>query len=145
MLVKRLLLMVFALCLVVSCGREKDISGEVGSPEYVAELFFLTLFEDQDVQKAAQLANGKLSRIMLSYGSARQYTRSALNLSFDTIKVEIDRSTRNVRQQYDDVAKIRVMLSGTNDGEKVDDMRVLVLTKRKGKWFVDKVEADKFL
>ncbi len=127
-----------------ACDDGPKVTGDSNSPEYAATVFFYTLYEQKDLNKAAEMASPKLARIMRSYGTASQFARNLLNMQFDTVTIEVDRTSRSVRKRYGDKATINLIFSGQHLGNKVDDFRSVVLVKRKGTWFIDRIKADPY-
>ena len=90
------------------------------------------------------MATPKMARIMRSYGTAKQFARNLINLQYDSVKIEVDMTNQSLREQYGDYAKVNLVFTGMLRGEQVDDMRSVQMIRKKGKWYVDKVNPDPF-
>ena len=53
-------------------------------------------------------------------------------------------TNQSLREQYGDYAKVNLVFTGMLRGEQVDDMRSVQMIRKKGKWYVDKVNSDPF-
>lgn len=133
------------LLLLVACGDDKsNVNAQWGTPEYIASEFFLALYNDKDLDKVKQLSTKEYADLMESYGTVRQVGRTLMNMSFDNVEVRVNRSGGNLREQYEDVAEITLLLTGPHDGKQVDEMRVVEMVKRNSRWVVHSVKVDKF-
>ncbi|WP_105254797.1 hypothetical protein [Pseudoalteromonas sp. T1lg75] len=132
------------LVLLSACGQEDKISGDPNSPGYVASQYFFALFNHDSLERASEHAAPKLTRIMYAYGSAEQFTRSVLNMQFDQVSIELDRTEMSVREQYGDHATINLVFTGDFQGKKVDDMRSVKLSRDGISWVVTEVIPDPY-
>lgn len=141
----RIFITAFIMILLTACSDDgPEVSGDNDSPEYAATVFFYAIYEEKDLKKTMSLATPKLARIIKSYGSTRQFARNLINMQFDTVTIEIDRTSKSIRKRYGDKATITLIFSGTLNGNKVDDMRSVKLISKKGKWFVEKIVDDPY-
>lgn len=113
-------------------------------PGDTAKAYFDALYNQKDLQKAMTMAMPQLSRIMESYGTAKQFSRSIMNLQYDEVVLEIDMSNSSLREQYGDKAKINVIFTGYLNGKKIDDMRSVNMLKIRGKWYIKEILADPY-
>lgn len=142
---KQALLLIFASFLLFGCGQQgAKVTGDPNSPGYTATHYFYALFLDKDLEKASQYTTPKLTRIMRSYGSARQFTRSVMNLSYDKVTIEIDNTDASLREQYGDEAVIGLVFEGYFNDKKIDELRQVKMVKQKGRWYVAKIIADPY-
>lgn len=133
------------LFLLSACSEEPPpVNAQWGTPEYIASQFFIALYNDKDLDKAKALSTPEYADLMESYGNVRQVGRTMMNMSFDSVEVRVNRSGGNLREQYEDSADIAILLTGQHDGKQVDEMRVVELIQRKGRWVVQTVQVDKF-
>lgn len=131
--------------LVTACAEEKPkVNAQWGSPEYNASQFFHALYNEKDLEKAKSLSTREYADLMESYGSVRQVGRILMNVSYDSVDIRINRSGGNLREQYEDVAEIAILLTGTNDGKQIDELRNVEMVKQNGRWLVQMVKVDKF-
>ncbi|MEM0514751.1 hypothetical protein WCN91_04785 [Pseudoalteromonas sp. YIC-827] len=132
------------LVLLSACGQEDKITGDPNSPGYVASQYFFALFNHNSLEQASEHASPKLTRIMYAYGSADQFTRSVLNMQFDHVNIELDRTDMSVREQYGKSATINLVFTGDFQGKKVDDMRTVKLSRNGMSWMVTEVVPDPY-
>lgn len=133
----------FIVCLfLAACGDSVQTLGD--SPGDTAIAYFDALYNQKDLQKASTMATPNLSRIMKSYGTAKQFARNLVNLQYDEVVIEVDMTNMSVREQYGDNAKINLIFTGYFNGDKVDDMRSVKMLRKKGKWYIDKIVADPY-
>jgi opacity protein-like surface antigen len=131
------------LCLfLVACSDDVKKLGD--SPGDTATAYFDALYNQQDLQKATTMATPNLTRIMKSYGTAKQFTRNLVNMQYDEVVIEVDMTNMSVREQYGDNAKINLIFTGYINGNKIDDMRSVKMLRKKGKWYIDKIVADPY-
>ena len=130
-------------CLFISaCGDSGKTLGD--TPGDTATAYFDALYNQQDLQKASTMATPNLTRIMKSYGTAKQFSRNLVNMQYDEVVIEVDMSDVSVREQYGNNAKINLVFTGYLNGEKVDDFRSVKMLRKKGKWYIDKIVADPY-
>ena len=140
---KRLYLLL--ILLLAACSEDKPkVNAQWGTPEYNASQFFHALYNEKDLEKAKQMSTAEYADLMESYGSVRQVGRILINVSFDSVDIRINRSGGNLREQYDDVAEIAILLTGTHDGKQIDELRNVEMVEKNGRWLVQMVKVDKF-
>ncbi|MFU2509216.1 hypothetical protein [Pseudoalteromonas sp. ASV78] len=132
------------LLLLSGCGNDDSPKGEKNTPGNSATLFFDTLYNEQDLTKASTMATPRMARIMKSYGTSKQFARNLVNMQYDNVVIEVDMTNMSLREQYGDTANINLIFTGQFNGNKVDDMRSVKMVRKKGNWYVDKINADPF-
>ncbi len=139
-----LLVSLFAVTL-FGCGdKEPEHKGDTDGPGYAATMYFYAIYRDKDINKASEYTTPRLSRIMQSYGSAEQFARNLLNLQYDEVNIEVDRTDMAIRQQYGDKATINLIFSGMNNGKRIDDFRSVNMVRKGGRWYVEKIKDDPY-
>ena len=133
-----------ALFILFGCGSDESTRGDKSNPGFVATMYFDAIYNKKDFDAAIQLATPKMGRIMRSYGTAKQFARNLINLQYDSVTIEVDMTNQSLREQYGDDAKVNLVFTGMLRGEQVDDMRSVQMIRKKGKWYVDKVNPDPF-
>ena len=129
----------------LGCAEDKPaVNAQWGTPEYNASQFFNALYNEKDLQKAKLMCTAEYAALIESYGSVRQVGRSMMNMSFDTVEVRVNHSGGNLREQYEDIAKIDILLVGHLDGKQINEMRTVELVKQNGNWLIKTVQIDKF-
>ncbi|WP_404340407.1 hypothetical protein [Pseudoalteromonas mariniglutinosa] len=143
---KKIIYLFALLCslLLVGCGSEDSPKGEKNTPGNTASLFFNALYNEQDLDKATQFATPKLTRIMKSYGTANQFARNLINMQYDEVIIEVDMTDMSIRQQYGDKATINLIFTGYFNGTKIDEMRSVKMIRKKGNWYIEKINPDPF-
>ncbi|MEQ3515140.1 hypothetical protein ABMY35_17605 [Pseudoalteromonas sp. BZB3] len=137
-------LLLLVLVTLFGCGSDESARGDKSSPGYAATMYFDAIYNRKDFDAAIQLATPKLGRIMRSYGTAKQFARNLVNLQYDSVTIEVDMTNQSLREQYGDDAKVNLVFTGMLRGEQVDDMRSVQMIRKKGKWYVDKINPDPF-
>tara|TARA_R110002126_G_scaffold15664_2_gene63913 strand:- start:444 stop:869 length:426 start_codon:yes stop_codon:yes gene_type:complete len=130
--------------LLVGCSEKPKSNAHWGTPEHIATEFFHALYNEKDLEKAKSLSTEEYAVLLDSYVTARQAARTLLNMSYDTVTVEVNRSGQNLRQQYDDDAEVTLVFTGEFDGKQVDNMRTVTMVKQSGNWLVKTVKTDPF-
>jgi len=137
-------LLLLVLITFFGCGSDESARGDKSSPGYAATMYFDAIYNKKDFDAAIQLATPKMGRIMRSYGTAKQFARNLVNLQYDSVTIEVDMTNQSLREQYGDDAKVNLVFTGMLRGEQVDDMRSVQMIRKKGKWYVDKINPDPF-
>ena len=126
------------------CGNDNSPQGETDTPGNNAAIFFDILYNQQDLNKASTMATPRMARIMKSYGTAKQFARNLVNMQYDDVVIEVDRTNKSLREQYGDKANINLIFTGYFNNTKIDDMRSVKMIRKKGNWYVDKINPDPF-
>ena len=140
------LIMLFAVAFLTACGSDdsgKSVKAAGSSPEYAATKFFYAIYDDKNMEKVQEYATPKLKRLLKGYGSINGIARNMLNMQFDEVEIAIEKGG-NLRQSYGDKATLTLVFTGKLRGNKVTDLRVVKLVKRKGSWLVEKVKDDPY-
>ncbi|WP_290611656.1 hypothetical protein [Arsukibacterium sp. UBA3155] len=141
---KMILLILLSVTLLCACKEKPTSNTHWGTPEHIATEFFHALYNDKDLEKAKSLSTDEFAALLDSYVTPRQVGRTLMNMSYDTVTIEVNRSGQNLRQQYDENADITLVFSGERDGKKMDNLRTVSLVKKSGKWLVTEVKVDPF-
>ncbi len=137
-------LLVLTILLLAGCEKNEQVNAQTGTPEYIAGEFFHAIYNVKDLDTAKKLCTKEYADLLASYGSARQVGRTLLNMNFDTVTINVNRSGRNLRQQYDNEATIQLIFDGEFDSKRIQDTRTVELVKQRGSWRIKKVQADRF-
>ncbi len=141
---KRILPLILTLLLLGACGDRPSSNVHWGTPEHIATEFFHALYNEKDLEKAKSLSTDDFAALLGSYVTARQAARTLLNMSYDEVTIEVNRSGQNLRQQYDNDADVTLVFSGQHAGRQVDNLRTVSMVKQSGKWLVKTVKTDRF-
>lgn len=139
-----LILILLSSSILSGCGSEDAPKGEKNTPGNVATLYFDALYNQNDLNKAMGYATPKMARIMKSYGTAGQFARNLVNMQYDEVVIEVDMTNMSLREQYGDRANINLIFTGYFNGKKIDDMRSVKMMRKKGNWYIEKINADPF-
>jgi len=140
----RWLLLVVALFL-GACQEEKpNVNADVGSPEYAAGAYFHAIYISKNLDAACRLATEAYARVLSSYGSTRSITNTLYNMTFDEVTISIDRTGKNLREQYGSEAEITLLFEGKNNGNKKIEIRVARMIKVNGEWRIEGVKSNPF-
>lgn len=140
----RILPLILSLLLLGACSDRPQSNVHWGTPEHIATEFFHALYNEKDLEKAKSFSTEEYAALLESYVTARQAARTLLNMSYDEVTIEVNRSGQNLRQQYDNDADVTLVFSGQHDGKQVDNLRTVSMVKQSGKWLVKTVKTDRF-
>ena len=129
--------------LLVGCEKNEQVNAQSGTPESIAGEFFHAIYNENDLTKAKKMCTTEYAQLLAAYGSAKQVGRTLFNMNFDTVTINVNRSGRNLRQQYDNEAVIQLIFDGQFDNNRIQETRTVELVKQRGTWRVKKVQADK--
>jgi Tfp pilus assembly PilM family ATPase len=141
---KAILPLFLCVFLLSACSEKPKSNAHWGTPEHIATEFFHALYNDKDLEKAKNLSTEEFAALLDTYVTPRQVGRTLMNMSYDTVTIEVNRSGQNLRQQYDNNADITLIFSGERDGKKMDNLRTVSLVKQSGNWRVTTVKMDPF-
>lgn len=145
---------VMLLCLMLQACGKKQVEEEEGlgkfgmmdksTPEYAAVQFFKHIYYDKDIRGALALSSPRMTRLLRSYRTNRNVQRHVLNLSYDSVKMELDGGDSNMRAQYADRSQVTVFFSGRLYGDKIEDLRTVELLRINRQWKVDSIKEKVF-
>ena len=132
------------------CEEKQEGLGRYGmldeqTPEYTTVAFLHSVYEDDNLDVAISLSSEKLKRILKRYHTNRNVQRHLLSLKYDKVIITPQSGARVGRTEFAETASITVFLSGTYDGDKVEDLRSVELIKENGEWKVSEIHPDKYL
>lgn len=127
-----------------ACERNPQVNAQLGTPENIAGEFFHAIYNEKNLTKAKNMCTSEFADLLASYGTARQAGRTLFNMNFDTVVINVNRSGRNLREQYHNEASIQLIFDGEFDNRRIQETRTVVLVKQRGNWRVKAVQADKF-
>ena len=144
----RAFVLLFSLLLLSACGEStpsntgSTTSAEV--PEQVAVKFFEAILVDNDIKKARKYAVPSLGRVLDSFSSGKAAGRTLLNMKFDEVVITVEDTNKSVREFYTDKADVMLIFTGTYDGGKRVDMRMVKMVIDNGKWLISEIKTDPF-
>ncbi|CAM5212045.1 hypothetical protein ALON55S_04197 [Alishewanella longhuensis] len=79
--------------------------------------------------------------VCLDYGTARQAGGTLFNMNFDKVLINVNRSGRNLREQYHEQRAIQLIFDGEFDDRRLEETRTVVLVRQRAA-LVSVVQAD---
>jgi hypothetical protein len=142
----RAFILFFSLIMLSACGESAPSSTTDNAevPEQIAVKFFEALLVQNDLKAAQSYAVPTLGRVLQSFSSAKAASRTLLNISFDEVTITIEDTNKSVREFYTDKADVMLIFTGTYDGDKRVDMRMVKMVAEKGKWLISEIKPDPF-
>ena len=137
------IIVLFSVVILSGCNEEKEIT-QLDNPELITIAFFDALYNEKDVDKATRVCSPKLARILSHYRSASAVGRHIFNMSFDSVIIKPDDSGVKVREQFKESATITVYFDGMYQGNRVKDVKKLLLVHQNDKWIISKLLKDPF-
>ncbi|WAJ69620.1 hypothetical protein [Catenovulum adriaticum] len=124
-----------------ACGQNQTFTQEPGE---IAIAFFEAIYNQQDLEAAADLATPQYSRILKSYYTVERVQKVLFNRRYDSVEIEEDRNLSGISFTKSQAKKayVTLMLDGTFNGDRFRDLKQVVMQKQRGKWRVDKLKAD---
>lgn len=142
----RALILFFSLIMLSACGESTPTTttDKAEVPEQIAVKFFEALLVQNDLKAAQSYAVPTLGRVLQSFSSAKAASRTLLNMRFDQVTITIEDTNKSVREFYTDKADVMLIFTGTYDGGKRVDMRMVKMVTQKGKWLISEIKPDPF-
>jgi hypothetical protein len=141
---QKILVLLFSLLLLACSEEAPKVNADLGSPEFAAGEFFHSLYTSKDLERAKALSTKSYARILDAYGNTRGVVRTLYNMSFDEVHISIDRTGKNLREQYGNTAEITMLFEGKSNGNKKIELRVVKMVKEDGQWLVEGVKSDPY-
>lgn len=124
----------------VKAGRFGMMSND--TPHYNAIVFFLSVYNEDDLKRATSLTTEQYGRLLNSYKTNKNVQRHVLNFRVENVSVEPMSGSFAVRDEYSNktAATLEVKLSGPFDGDLIHDLKRVIMVKQKGRWLVSNVQ-----
>lgn len=151
---KRLLIIVLsaATLMLSACDKAEKREGvgrygmmESGTPEYTAIEFFDHVYHDESMEDVLRISSPKMARLIRNYKTNRNFQRHVLNLTYEKVEMMVDSGNNRMRSEFADKASVVIFFTGTDHGDKKEDLRTVNLIKIGGDWKIDEIEVDKFM
>lgn len=118
---------------------------DTNTPEYAAIDFFEHIYNDRNLDKALAMSTPKMAKLLKSYHTNRNVQRHVFDLVYDKVDIQPEPGNSFGRSEFAESAEVTLFFSGTLHDDKIEDIRVVEMVRVKDKWFVDLVQADKYL
>lgn len=141
---KKFLVLFFSLLLLACSDDAPKVNADLGSPEYAAGEFFHSLYTTKNLERAKALSTESYARILEAYGNTRGVVRTLYNMSFDEVTISIDRTGKNLREQYGNHAEITMLFEGKSNGNKKIEVRIVKMVKEDGRWLVEGIKPNPY-
>lgn len=141
---KKFLVLFFSLLLLACSDDAPKVNADLGSPEYAAGEFFHSLYTTKNLERAKALSTESYARILEAYGNTRGVVRTLYNMSFDEVTITIDRTGKNLREQYGNHAEITMLFEGKSNGNKKIEVRIVKMVKEDGRWLVEGIKPNPY-
>lgn len=115
------------------------------TPDFAAVAFFQHIYQDKKLTEALKLSTPRLAKVLKSYHTNRNVQRHVFNLTYDEVVIQPDTGNTVGRNEFAKSAVVTLFFSGTRNGERIEDIRVIEMVRENKTWLVDKVRADKYL
>ncbi|MCP4989247.1 MAG: hypothetical protein GY928_25275 [Colwellia sp.] len=124
------------LSLLSGCTEEKE-SGPTES-EVTIE-FFNAVYNQKDLNKALSLSSEDFKKEIKKYKTINNFSRRVLNLSFDSVTIETQKSNTKVIDEFNIQVVITVMLTGQHNNKTYKEIKKLQLIRKNNVWLIDKL------
>lgn len=122
-----------------------DSSEINNTAEDSAIIFFDSIYNRKDFQRALKHASPRMQRLMNSYHTTTNVARHLINLRYDgDVIMEIDAGNAIGRAEFATRQKVSIFFSGKYQGDVVDELRTVQMVKENGRWVVESILPDKF-
>lgn len=117
-----------------------DSSVERGpDADEVAIEFFDRLYNQRNLESAAELASEEYKPLLLRYGTVNAVSRYLYNMNFDQVTIEADRQGIQLYREQSDTARVQMSFSGQRNNQRVETLRDVVLVRENNRWRVSRV------
>jgi len=129
------LLLIFSI-IFLGCGctpQKNELSGEK-----VTIAFFDAIYNKKDLNSAIELSSASFKKEVQKYKTARNFSRRLLNLSFDSVEIETQKSNTQVIAEHNTKITMTVLFTGKRNDRIYKDVKKVLLVKEGNVWLVDK-------
>jgi len=130
-------LLLIVLISFVSCGCNPKTA--FPTEEEVTVAFFDAIYNKKDLNNAITLSSSSFKTELKKYKTARNFSRRSLNLSFDSVQIDTQKSNTQAIDEYKIKVTITVLLTGKRNDKIYKDVRKVLLVKEGDVWLVDKL------
>jgi hypothetical protein len=123
--------------LYLTTGCKEKVSAPSESEVTIA--FFNAVYNQKDLNKVLSLSSERFKKEIKGYRTLNNFSRRALNLSFDSVIMETQKSNTKVIDDFNIQVVITVMLTGMRNERIYKDVKKVQLIKSNNVWLVDKL------
>ncbi|WP_057833020.1 hypothetical protein [Colwellia sp. TT2012] len=131
----RLLLILVLLSLTSSCTEELEDPSEAE----VTVAFFDAVYNKKDLNIALSFSSASFKEEIKKYKTINNFSRRMLNLSFDSVSIETQKSTTKVIDEFNVEVSMTVLLTGTRNDKIYKEVKKIQLIKKGNSWLVNKL------
>lgn len=131
----RLLWLLSIIYLTAACTEEVHVPSE----SEVTIAFFDAIYNQKDLNATLLLSSDSFKKEIKRYRTLNNFTRRALNLSFDSVTIQTQKSTSKVIDDFNVQVVITVMLTGLRNDRIYKEVKKVQLIKKDNRWLVDKL------
>jgi len=111
----------------------------IPSESEVTIAFFDAIYNQKDLNKTLSLSSARLKKEIKKYKTLNNFSRRALNLSFDSVTIETQKSKTKVIDEFNVQATITVMITGLRNERTYKEVKKVQLIKKDNAWLIDKL------
>jgi hypothetical protein len=130
-----LLLLLSLVYSATGCKEEKKEPSE----SEVTIAFFDAVYNQKDLNRVLSLSSKSFTKEIQKYKTLNNFSHRALNLSFDSVTMETQKSNTKVIDEFNIQVVIKVMLTGLRNERIYKEVRKVQLIKNNNIWLVDKL------
>ncbi|MEM0911463.1 MAG: hypothetical protein AAGJ37_10840 [Pseudomonadota bacterium] len=113
-----------------------------GTPQHAALKFTKAVYKEQNLDPALALSTERFQKILAAYHTPRNVQRQVFNVRFDEVVAEVVAGGTLLSIDSRDDAEIDIKLEGRYNGERLWDLKTIMLVKEKGGWKVAGVKES---
>ena len=130
-----LLFLFSILFLITACTEEIKEPSEAE----VTIAFFNAVYNQKDLSKVLSFSSERFQKEINRYRTLNNFSRRVLNLSFDSVTIETQKSNTKVIDEFNIQVVITVMLTGLRNEKTYKEVKKIQLIKNNNIWLVDKI------
>jgi uncharacterized radical SAM superfamily protein len=123
--------------LYATLGCKEEINEPSESEVTIA--FFDAIYNQKDLKTVLSLSSKSFTKEIKKYKTLNNFSRRALNLSFDSVTMETQKSNTKVIDEFNIQVVITVMLTGLRNERIYKEVKQVQLIKNNNTWLIDKL------
>lgn len=136
---KKLWTVLALVTMLAACSKDEVPLAPQSTPSLAAVNFFDALYNQRDLAVAEDFATGEAKELLEHYGSVSSVQRYVMSQYYDDVHLEVDESSVQPFQDSGDRTQLTMMFDGYHNGDRIEEIREIVLIEYKGKWYVQKI------